>query len=213
MIIKAIITGLILSIMVGPTFFLLLETSIKRGVRAALYFDLGVLIADILYIAIAYVFFAEVATLTKSGNNSVLKIVGGIIFVSYGALSWFKKPKTIKVNELGIATNSANDYFILCLKGFLLNMANPLIIFYWFTVMTTVGNRQTADGHIMHSSLILFVTIILVTFFAIDILKILGAKKLRPLINDQLLFGLNRVICLIFFVFGIILVLQGILPL
>lgn len=212
MIFKAIITGLILSIMVGPTFFLLLETSIKRGVRAALFFDLGVLIADILYIAVAYFFFAEVATLTKSDNQSVLKLVGGIIFIAYGTFSWFKKPKAVKVNELGVATNTMNDYAMLCLKGFLLNMANPLIIFYWFTVMTTVGNKQNPDGGIMHSSLILFVTIILVTFFSIDVLKIMGAKKLRPLINDQLLFGLNRVICIIFFVFGIVLVLQGVLP-
>lgn len=212
MIFKAIITGLVLSIMVGPTFFILLETSIKKGIRAALFFDLGVFIADVVYIAVAYFFFAEVASLTKEGNQTVLKLVGGIVFIAYGAFSWFKKPKAVKVNELGVAIHSMNDYAMLCLKGFLLNMANPLVIFYWFTVMTTVGNKTNEDGGLMHSSLILFVSIILFTFFTIDILKILGAKKLRPLINDQLLFGLNRAICIIFFVFGIVLVLQGVVP-
>ena len=46
LVLKGIVTGFILSIMVGPVFFVLLETSIKKGVRAALAFDLGVLLND-----------------------------------------------------------------------------------------------------------------------------------------------------------------------
>jgi threonine/homoserine/homoserine lactone efflux protein len=38
---KGILTGLILSISLGATFFMLVETSITRGLKAALAFDLG----------------------------------------------------------------------------------------------------------------------------------------------------------------------------
>ena len=34
--------------MIGPVFFLLLETSIRKGVRAALAFDCGVLLSDLI---------------------------------------------------------------------------------------------------------------------------------------------------------------------
>ena len=45
----AIPLGFLLSFMIGPVFFVLLETSALRGFRAALIFDLGVIIADIFF--------------------------------------------------------------------------------------------------------------------------------------------------------------------
>ena len=39
--------GLFLCFMVGPVFFILLETSITKGFRAAIVFDFGVVLGDI----------------------------------------------------------------------------------------------------------------------------------------------------------------------
>ena len=55
LILKGIVTGFILSIMIGPVFFVLLEISIRKGVKAGIAFDIGVLVNDFLYILIAYV--------------------------------------------------------------------------------------------------------------------------------------------------------------
>ncbi|GAA6773638.1 hypothetical protein AAGS39_44020 [Flavobacterium sp. CGRL2] len=41
--------GLFLSFMVGPVFFILLETSITKGFRAAIVFDFGVVLGDIFF--------------------------------------------------------------------------------------------------------------------------------------------------------------------
>ena len=49
--------GIFLSFMIGPVFFILLETSIIKGFRAALVFDLGVVLGDICFIGIAYLIF------------------------------------------------------------------------------------------------------------------------------------------------------------
>ena len=51
--INAILLGFGLAFMVGPVFFTLIETSITKGVRAALTFDLGVVLADIMFISIS----------------------------------------------------------------------------------------------------------------------------------------------------------------
>ena len=39
--------GILLSFMIGPVFFILLETSIIKGFRAALVFDLGVILGEL----------------------------------------------------------------------------------------------------------------------------------------------------------------------
>ncbi|MNE63159.1 hypothetical protein D3C80_1584930 [compost metagenome] len=49
----------------------------------------------------------------------------------------------------------------------------------------------------------------MVTFFSVDLLKIVGAKKLRPFITDNLLIGLNRFIGLVIIGTGVLLVIKG----
>ena len=208
--IKGIVTGFVLSIMIGPVFFVILETSIRRGVKAALALDLGVLISDLVYILIAYVFYSEVSGLINGENKGLLKLIGGILFVIYGAFTFFKKPKEEKVDEVGNVVQNSTDYFMLALKGFLLNFANPLVIFYWFSVIT-MGAKNSAHAGTNQNSILFFLGVILVTFFSFDLLKILGAKKLRPLVTEKLLVALNHLIGIVFFGFGIFLVIQGII--
>jgi len=208
--IKGIVTGFILSIMIGPVFFVILETSIRRGVKAALALDLGVLISDLVYILIAYVFYSEVSGLINGENKGILKLIGGILFVIYGAFTFFKKPKEEKVDEVGNVVQNSSDYFMLALKGFLLNFANPLVIFYWFSVIT-MGAKNSEHAGTNENSILFFLGVILITFFSFDLLKILGAKKLRPLVTEKLLVALNHLIGIVFFGFGVFLVIQGII--
>ncbi len=210
LILKGIVTGFILSIMIGPVFFVLLETSIRRGVRAAMMFDLGVFISDVVYILIAYVFYSQVSSLISGEKQGILKLIGGILFLIYGIVTFFKKAKEMKVDEVGNVIQNSSDYVMLALKGFLLNFANPLVIFYWFSVMTLgAKNSNYAESH--ENSILFFLAVILITFFSFDLLKIFGAKKLRPFVTDKLLVTLNHLIGIVFFVFGVVLVVQGII--
>jgi len=208
LILKGIVTGFVLSIMIGPVFFILLETSIRKGARAALVLDFGVFLSDAVYILIAFVFYSEVSSLTKGDNQHILKIVGGILFIIYGLATFFKKPKDIKVDAIGNPVQKPGDYVMLALKGFLLNMANPLVIFYWFSVMT-LGTKDAASNDPQEASILFFLGVILITFFSFDLLKIFGAKKLRPLVTDKLLIALNHLIGIVFVVFAIVLIIQG----
>ena len=210
LILKGIVTGFILSIMIGQVFFVLLETSIRKGVKAAVAFDIGVLLNDVLYILIALVFYNEVAELSKGDDNSVVRICGGVLFLAYGVVNFMKKVKSPKV-ELADSVESTKGYLLLGLKGFLLNLANPMVVFYWFSVMT-LGAQNEVEGGTKYSMLI-FLAAILITFFSIDLLKILGAKKLRPLVTKKLLRSLNRLIGIVFVGFGGVLIVQGVLGL
>jgi threonine/homoserine/homoserine lactone efflux protein len=210
LVIKGVVTGFLLSIMVGPVFFVLLETSIRRGVRAALAFDLGVLLSDVIYVLVAFVFYAQVSAIMVGERQDSLKIVGGVLFIIYGIVTYIKKPKESALDEVGNVIHKSSDYLILALKGFFLNFANPLVIFYWFSVIT-LGAKSTANNEADHYAILYYIAVILVTFFSFDLLKIFGAKKLRPLVTDKVLIILNHFIGIVFAVFGIILLAQGIL--
>lgn len=209
LILKGIVTGFILSIMVGPVFFVLLETSIRKGVKAAIAMDIGVLISDVIYIIIAFVFYSQVAELSKGHDNSLLRLIGGTLFLAYGIYNFFKKVQETKVNTKLQVNPSAAGYVILGIKGLLLNLMNPLVIFYWFSVMT-LGTGDTDDSNV---KMVLYLICILITFFSIDLLKIFGAKKLRPLVTTKVLRALNRLIGIIFVGFAVVLIAQGIVGL
>lgn len=202
-------TGLILSIMIGPVFFVLLETSIRKGVKAALYLDLGVLISDLIYILIAYFFYAKVSELAYGENEAFLKIIGGVLFIAFGVITFIRKPKEMSVEDLGKQQLSGSNYAILFIKGFLLNMVNPMVIFYWFSVMT-FGVKEDSDLPFAMQMLV-YIGVLLAVFFSIDLLKIIGAKKLRPFITDAVLRSINRITGAILAAFGIILAIQGIM--
>lgn len=208
-VIKGFLTGCVLSIMIGPVFFVLLETSIKRGVKAAVAFDLGVLLNDIVYIFIAYVFYNQVEELSHGENNSLVRIIGGLLFVVYGVINFFKKVHDSAVDDVFNLNVRKRDYLLLFVKGFLLNLANPLVVFYWFSVMT-LGAGYTEGGH-DHYTMFVFFGTILATFFSVDFLKIIGAKQLQPLVTHKRLVMLNRLIGIIFVASGIFLISQGIM--
>lgn len=208
---KGVVTGFILSIMIGPVFFVLLETSIRKGIRAAIAFDLGVILNDIVYIGIAFFFYNQVESLSEGQDNSMLRLIGGCLFIAYGTHNFFKKVKQFDIEDDTADVKSTRGYMLLALKGFLLNLANPLVVFYWFSVMT-LGAKDAAEGGSINSMLV-FISAILITFFSIDLLKIVGAKSLRPLVTHRVLTGLNRLIGIVFFGFGAVLITQGIIGL
>ena len=212
LILKGIVTGFILSIMIGPVFFVLLEISIRKGFKAGIAFDIGVLLNDFVYILIAYVFFNQVELLSSGDDNSILKIIGGVMFFIYGVFTFFKKVEesSIENNHMEVETD-LKGYILLGLKGFLLNLANPMILFYWFSVMTLVSEDSSYGGN--YITMVIFIASILISFFLVDLLKIFGAKSLRPLVTPKLLKGLNYLIGIVFVSFAMVLISQSILAL
>ena len=207
-ILKGVVTGLILSVMLGPAFFLLLETSIKKGIRAALAFDAGVLISDVIYIVIAYVFIQQIDELSEGGDNALIRMIGGSVFIIYGLITFFKKVANINIRKERTKQYKSKDYWLLFIKGFLLNLANPLVVFYWFSVMAL--GKSGAASVFSGLDMLFYLSIIFVIFFSIDFLKIIGAKRLRPFITFKLLRSLNHIIGGILMAFGVFLIINSV---
>jgi threonine/homoserine/homoserine lactone efflux protein len=80
-----------------------------------------------------------------------------------------------------------------------------MVLFYWFAVLTLDTDSVAAGGW----QAITFIAVILLTFFGLDILKIMGAKKLRVFITPGVLKQLNLILGGILMIFGIVLIIRG----
>jgi threonine/homoserine/homoserine lactone efflux protein len=60
--------------------------------------------------------------------------------------------------------------------------------------------------------IILFITVIILTYFAVDILKILVAKQLKSKLTPFNIYKIKRVISVILMIFGGFLMVQGFFP-
>lgn len=190
--------------MIGPAFFMLLETSIVKGIRAAVAFDFGVFLSDVIYIGVVYYFLNEVSQ-TIHENKNLITVIGGVILLIFGVTTALKK-QTAKLNtEFINVVHQPRDYGVLLLKGFFLNFLNPMVLFYWFTALT-IDTESVAQGGFQAFT---FISVILITFFSIDLLKIFGAKKLRVFITPAVLKRLNLMLGIILMIFGVVLLFKG----
>ncbi len=216
---QAIGIGFLLSIMIGPVFFVLLEISITKGFKSAMIFDAGVLLSDLFYIVISLFFAYQLKGLGDVKNNLILSVLGGALFIAYGVYNLFFKQVTMGAGALDEElldseekpnkSSKNKDNSMLVLKGFMLNLLNPGVVIYWLAIIAKgfdLVAPYESDAHI-----VIFITIILITFFGIDCLKAYVANKIKPLVTVKLLRGLNSLIGFVFLGTGVFLILRQLL--
>ncbi len=201
----AIPLGFFLSFMIGPVFFVLLETSIVKGFRAAVAFDLGVIVADVFFIFLAY--FSSYQLLENISNQPGLYIFGGTLLTVYGVVIFSKKTKKADL-ETNLKTPIKNNYFQLFMKGFLLNFINIGVLVFWLGIIIVVGPNLDGD---VNRFLIFFSTLILAYFFT-DLIKILLAKRLKSYLTTGLILNIKKVLGILLLICGITLITKGFLP-
>ena len=199
--------GFVLSFMIGPVFFILLETSITKGFRAALVFNLGVVLGDVVFILIA--FFSSFRLIQSIKDEPALFIFGGVLMFTYGIISFIKVRKSIKLStDETIAMIKKKDYRNLFIKGFILNFINIGVLGFWLALLITAGPKLDMNTN----RIIVFFTTILISYFIIDIGKILIAKKLRVYLNPSNILKIKKVISIILMISGLLLTLQSWFP-
>jgi threonine/homoserine/homoserine lactone efflux protein len=199
--------GFFLAFMVGPAFFILLETAAIRGFRAAFAFDIGVIVADIIFIFIAY--FSTNQLLKSIKDDPALFIFGGSILTIYGIIAFIKARRANYTQaDFEVQKLKRKDVFGIVMKGFLLNFINIGVLGFWLGLLIIFGPSLEMEG----SRLIVFFTTIIVTYLVIDIFKILLAKKLNNKLTPQRIGFFKKAISFLLIVFGIILILRGVIP-
>ncbi|MFC6877397.1 LysE family translocator [Flavobacterium myungsuense] len=206
-ILSGIPLGIFLSLMVGPVFFVLLETSAVKGFRAAFVFDLGVVLADIVFISIAY--FSSYRLIQTIKNDPAIYIFGGILMFTYGIISLLKIHKTSKnLDRKTINEILKKDYLSLFIKGFLLNFINVGVLLFWFLILITIGPKLQLETPRM----IVFFSTVIASYLIIDIGKIILAKQLKHKMTPNNILKIKKLISILLLIFGMVLMFQGWFP-
>jgi threonine/homoserine/homoserine lactone efflux protein len=208
-ILSAIPLGFFLSFMIGPVFFVLLETSVIKGFRAAVMFDLGVVLADIVFITIA--FFSSYRLIQSIKDDPALFIFGGLVMLTYGIISFVnnrKAEKKINIDEIDPKELARTNYLSLFIKGFFLNFINIGVLGFWLAILITIGPQL----ELKTSRMLTFFTTLIITYFVTDIFKILLAKQLRNQLNPKNILLIKKVISIVLIICGVVLLSQAWFP-
>ncbi len=199
--------GIFLSFMIGPVFFILLETSIIKGFRAALVFDLGVVLGDIIFIAIAYL--GSYRLIQSLKDNAALFMFGGILMLVYGIISYVSLRKEQKIDTDSIDNEIIKkNYWSLFIKGFFLNIINIGVLGFWLAIIISIGPKLDMQTSRM---LTFFITVIS-TYLLVDCVKIVLAKQLKTSLTPTNILKIKKVISIVLMIFGVVLITQGWFP-
>jgi len=205
---NAFLIGFFMAFMIGPVFFMLIQTSILKGARAAIAFDLGVILGDITFILIAY--YGSRSLLEKIKDDPRLFFIGGLVLIIYGLITYFDKQnkKDALAEAKTIAVPLKSNYIKLFFKGYFLNFINIGVLAFWLGTVLVIGPTLKMNP----TSIFWYFASIILGYAITDLAKILLAKQLKNKMTPLVIYRLKRIMGIILIICGVFLILKGFIP-
>jgi len=201
----AIFLGIILAFTIGPVFFTILEISVSKGFRAAVFFNIGVVFSEIVFFAIAY---ASTSSLLESiQENPSWKILGGVLLSFYAGITLLGiyQNKT-EEGPYSIDPGSESPNLIKnMVRGFLLNIINFAVLVFWILIVANYGPGFQDTEYKMF----LFFLTIVGTYFSIDLGKIYLAQQLKSSLTRAVITKVKIAVNSVILIIGIVLIFKG----
>jgi threonine/homoserine/homoserine lactone efflux protein len=198
---QGILFGLVLCFSIGPAFFGLIQTSLKHGYGSGIAMALGIFASDLIYLLLAY--FGLSGWLVDEKYAVPVGIVGGLLLIGYGIVQILKRTVVQSVDgepiEIRRPTRGAS-----VLKGFLMNLFNPFVIFLWIGAIGVASNKLNHDSMLV----ITFFIATLATVLGTDILKSFAAGKIKNYLNEAIIHKVNTIAGIILIISGIVLIVR-----
>lgn len=192
---SAILLGVFLSlVLIGPVFFLLIETSLTKGVKPAIALEAGVISADFLCIIISHRGSKGLLNFIDT-HPSIYMLAGFIIFI-YGLYNILSRGNLHIRRGVNIVTT---NYFKTFMNGFLLNLVNIGVIVFWLTTVVLISSQYPK-----HSDFYIYITFLLLTIICVDFIKIFLANKFQNKLTDQIVYRIKKIVGIALIIFGIV---------
>ena len=206
---NALLIGFFMSFMIGPVFFMLIQTSILKGARAAIVFDLGVVLADVSFILIAY--YGSRSLLERIKDDPRLFFIGGLVLIIYGLITYFDKENKKEAIESAQTIEVPivkNNYLKLFFKGYFLNFINVGVLAFWLGTVLVIGPSLQMN----QNTIFAYFSVIILGYFITDLGKIFLAKQLKDKLTPNVIYRVKKVMGIILIVCGVFLMLKGFIP-
>ncbi|GIV28514.1 MAG: lysine transporter LysE [Bacteroidia bacterium] len=202
---QSIIIIVLLTFSFGPSFFSLINYSIKKGFRPASMLAFGVVGSDffVCLFNIFLVHYGFTEWLNDTKNQRFAGILAGVILILFGAF-YFKKEAPSSADENGEDALIKNETHpaLLIVKGFILNLFNPAVWFLWLGNVTIISNFF---NHSLTKTLLYF-SIINGIVLIVELYKIYLGNKIKKVLKPQLIHIINILTGSTLIAFGIYLI-------
>ena len=200
LVLSAVGLGIMLSIVfIGPIFFLLIETSFSRGPRHAFTLDLGVVLADVLCIVMAYYASSDLVQLID--KHPGFYRITAIIVLIYGIYMIVSKTKMHLPGEEKLI---GQNYLKTFLNGFFFNILNIGVVLFWLVTVISVRNSYPDIRDFL-----LYMGLVVGTYLMIDVFKIYLAKIFHNRLTQKLANTIRSWVGVILIAFSIFIFLQS----
>lgn len=200
-ILKGIQFGVILTFLVGPVFFTIVQTSAERGFMKGVLVALGVSISDFFYVIVCYL--GLISLIESPAFRDQMAFVGGGILVVFGLYHL-----VVKTRKSFVPRKAADEEksFRYVLKGFFINAFSPMVPILWigYISVASIDLKLVKD-----SEFAVFFAAMLITVLLTDIAKAYLAGRLSTLVTPQRMMWLNVVVGVALVVYGVRLIATG----
>jgi L-lysine exporter family protein LysE/ArgO len=186
--------GFLFSFALGPVFFTIIKTSLERGFRSTIPITVGVILADLVLLALAY---SGVEAFMPTGMDVSfwVDICGGVFLIVLGVFGILNRNKVSVGKEIGATTLLFQNLS----KGFFLNILNPANFMEW---VGAAGVLKTKYHFEVYQNISFFTGALLgagATSLAISYF----AARLRNVLSFKVMRYINIVSGILFIAFGL----------
>ncbi|MBL0343461.1 MAG: LysE family transporter [Bacteroidetes bacterium] len=199
-IISGLLLGSVLALLVGPVFFMIINTSIKKGFLPASMLAFGVLLSDSFFVILTY--YGSSLLFYMRAYDQVIGISGGLLILSFGVFTFFKKA-TVSADALEVIDDSKTRAIDI-VKGFTMNTLNPSALLFWLGVAGTISVKE----HFTGLYALLFYGSTLGMVFGTDLLKAWVSTRLKGIITGNFLVWMNRISGLALAAYGVFMIVK-----
>jgi threonine/homoserine/homoserine lactone efflux protein len=186
--------GFAFSFALGPVFFSLLKASLEHGFRSAVYIAMGVVLADMVLLGIAYGGI-EAFLPTHIDVAFWVQLFGGLLLLVIGIATMTKKVQ----NTEGVLVRPSHLFIKNIARGFLINILNPVNFFEWVGAAGVLKSKY----HFAVFENISFFTGALLAVFLTELLVAYFASRLKNVLTPRIMTIFNVIMGAVFLGFGV----------
>ncbi|MEM8523426.1 MAG: LysE family transporter [Bacteroidota bacterium] len=203
---QGFVTGLGLSILVGPILITILQSSLEYGKWAGFAVGAGIWTSDVMYITLTYFGLSKIKQFASLSNFELfIGIIGGLILIGFGCGIFFAKvhDPQLRVSETELAYSPIKQF----LKGLAINTLNPFTVLFWIGLGSTVvieASSNTKEAFLFYGG-------ILSALIVTDTVKIMLSDWLRKFLSVKRIRLFRRIAGGFLMAFGLALIIRVII--
>lgn len=191
--------GLSLSLITGPIFFTIVQTSLRFGWKSGALVGIGIAISDTLLILAAYFGLKQMeGWIAQPEVQLGMAAAGSLVLISIGIAMWMRLNPTTSPARFPMIWRQAGHL----ITGFLINTLNPFTVLFWITITGSIvfaSKWSAGQSWVFYGTLLFIIT-------GTDIVKAVVAQQLTRWLKPHYLRRVQQLVAAALICFGLLLV-------